>query len=250
MKAKVEVIDIHKSFDGLKVLDGVSFSVEAGELLCLLGPSRCGKTTLLRIIIGLETPDSGEVKIDGQPIDPKKHKIGYVPQDITLMPWLTVYENIALGLKIRGASGEQIRSQVEALMKLIRIEAFRNHYPHQLSGGMKAYVAIARALAIDPDIILMDEPFVNLDAQTRSLLQSELIKLHEYAAKTIIFVTHNIEEAVFLADRILVLTKRPAKIKEVIVMDLPRPRNRYGEKFIKIRESIEELIREELEREF
>ena len=159
------------------------------------------------------------------------------------------YENIALGLKIRGASGEQIRSQVEALMKLIRIEAFRNHYPHQLSGGMKAYVAIARALAIDPDIILMDEPFVNLDAQTRSLLQSELIKLHEYAAKTIIFVTHNIEEAVFLADRILVLTKRPAKIKEVIVMDLPRPRNRYGEKFIKIRESIEELIREELERE-
>ncbi|MHC1586014.1 MAG: ATP-binding cassette domain-containing protein, partial [Candidatus Hecatellaceae archaeon] len=124
MKAKVEVIDIHKSFDGLKVLDGVSFSVEAGELLCLLGPSRCGKTTLLRIIIGLETPDSGEVKIDGQPIDPKKHKIGYVPQDIMLMPWLTVYENIALGLKIRGASGEQIRSQVEALMKLIRIEAF------------------------------------------------------------------------------------------------------------------------------
>ncbi|RLI28427.1 MAG: ABC transporter ATP-binding protein [Candidatus Hecatellales archaeon] len=250
MPFKVEVSNLHKSFNGFKVIEKLSFNVEQGEFLCLVGPSRCGKTTLLRIILGLETPDSGKILVDGKPVNLEKHRIGYVPQDPTLLPWLSVYDNIALGLRIRGFPREEIKKQVEELMRLIKIEGFRDYYPHQLSGGMKAYVSIARALAINPDIILMDEPFVNLDAQTRNLLQAELIKLHEYAAKTIIFVTHNIEEAVFLADRILVLTKRPARIKRNISMDMPRPRNRYSEEFIKIRESIEELIKEEFEVEF
>lgn len=240
---KIEVKRVYKSFGSLEVLRDLSLSIREGEFLCIVGPSGCGKTTLLRIIAGLEKPTSGEVLIDGKPPDPSIHRIGFVFQLSNLFPWRTVWENVRLGLEIRKTPSDEV---VEKMIELVGLKGFENYYPHKLSGGMVKRVAIARALAVDPDILLMDEPFSDLDAQTTWIMHKELLEIHEKLRKTTVFVTHGVEEALFLGDRVAVLTKRPATVKKVIDVDLPKPRNKLSPEFIKYREEIIEMLREEV----
>ncbi|MHA1834967.1 MAG: ABC transporter ATP-binding protein [Candidatus Baldrarchaeia archaeon] len=242
---KILVKELLKSFGNLKVLDNVTFSVKEGEFLCIVGPTGCGKTTLLKILANLIEADSGEVLIDGSPPNPKLHKIGYVPQSISLMPWRNVYSNIKLGLELRGVKEAEIFRRVMEVINLVGLAGFENYFPHQLSLGMKARVAIARALVIDPDVMLMDEPLANLDWHSRSIMQSELLRLHEKAGKTTVYVTHNVEEALLLADRIVVLTSRPARVKTEIEVHFKKPRNRFEGDFVLLRKRIENLVKEE-----
>lgn len=248
MKCKVEVENVSKFFIGpngekLYVLKNVSFKVYDGEFLCFVGPSGCGKTTLLRIIAGLEKPTTGKVTIEGNPPNPSKIRIGFIFQEEALLPWRNVWNNIKFGLEVKGIYEPEI---VRNTIRLVGLEGFENYYPYQLSGGMRKKVAIARALAINPSILLMDEPFGDLDAQTRWIMHKELFSIHEKLKKTTILVTHNVEEAVYLADRVLVLTKRPATIKKEVPIKLERPRNKLDNQFIKLREEIIGFLREEV----
>lgn len=247
MRCKVVVEELSKFYtvNGilLHVLDKLTFNVYEGEFLCIVGPSGCGKTTLLKIIAGLEKASSGIVKLNGEVPNPTKTRIGFVFQEDALFPWRNVWDNVKFGLEIRGEYDPKI---VENFIKLTGLQGFEKYYPYQLSGGMRKRVDIARALAANPSILLMDEPFSYLDAQTRWIMHKELFLIHEKLKKTTIFVTHNIEEAVFFADRIIVLSKGPARIKEVIPIQLEKPRNKLSNQFIKYREKIIELIREEV----
>lgn len=244
MKNKIVVKNLYKSFGDLRVLEDISFSVKEGELLCVVGPSGCGKTTLLKALAKLIDVDRGEILIDGIPPDPRVHRIGYVPQNIILLPWRNVYQNIGLGLEIRGVSRDEAHSKIMETIDLIGLNGFERYYPHEISVGMMARVAIARAMVIDPDIMLLDEPFANLDAQTRYVMQLELLRLHDKHKITMIFVTHNVEEALILSDRLIVLTHRPAKVKRKINNKLDKPRDRFSKEFIELRERIEMLIGE------
>ena len=228
----------------LSVLDGVSFDVHDGEFVCVVGPSGCGKTTLLKIVAGLETPSSGRVEIENRPPDPSLHKIGFVFQEESLFPWRTLRDNIKFGLEIKGESED--KPIIKDLVKLVGLKGFERYYPHQLSGGMRQRVAIARALAVDPEILLMDEPFANLDAQTRWILHRDLTRIWEKVRKTILFVTHNVEEAVYLSDRVIVFTARPARVKTEIDVNISRPRNKFSPKLVRFRKEIVDLLREEV----
>ena len=212
------------------------------EFLCILGPSGCGKTTLLRIIAGLESASEGRVVIDGEPITGPTQKMAMIFQDYSLYPWRTVIENIAFGLEIQDIEREKREKVAESYLDLVGLKEFGKNYPYELSGGMRQRVAVARALAIDPSVLLMDEPFGALDAQTRNMLQIEILKIWEKTQKTVLFVTHSVDEAVFLADRIMVLTSRPGRIKEIVPIDLPRPRDRTSPDFAKIRRYVLSLI--------
>jgi len=229
----LEVKNVKKSFGDLEVLDGVSFAVEEGNFLCIVGESGCGKTTLLKIIAGIERADEGEIIYNRRPI--KKEDIGYVFQDDRLLPWRTALGNIQFALEMRGISD---RKKAMKYLELVGLKGFENYYPHQLSGGMRQRVGICRALAVNPKILLMDEPFASLDAQTRNRMQMELLKIWDRDRKTVIFVTHSIDEAVFLADKIVVLSKRPARVIDVVDIDIERPRDRTDEKFISYRRKI------------
>ncbi len=244
---KVKVENLHKHFltrEGrLEVLKGISFEVKTGEFVSVVGPSGCGKTTLLRVVGGLESPSSGRVTIDGKSPDPSLHRLGFVFQEDSLFPWRTVWENVRFGREVRGMEGEEV---VRELLERMGLRGFEHCYPHQLSGGMKQRVAIARALAVDPDLLLMDEPFANLDAQTRWILHQDLTRIWEEVRKTILFVTHNVEEAVYLSDRVLVLTVRPARVKKVLRVGLPRPRDKLSMRLVRLRRRVVELLREEI----
>lgn len=231
----------------LDVINGLTFEVDENEFLCIVGPSGCGKTTLLRIISGLEPPSSGRVLVFGIPPDPGRQKFGVIFQEDSLLPWRTVIGNVKFGLELLGYDGIESEKVAKTYLELVGLQGFENYYPHQISGGMKKRVAIARALAINPDLILMDEPFADLDAQTRSLMQRELLNIWSKLKKTVLFITHNVEEAVFLAQRVVVLTKRPSKVKQIINIDLPYPRARLSPSFISYRERILTAFHEELE---
>ena len=222
--------NIHKSYGDLKVLEGITFSVDEGEFVCIVGESGCGKTTLLKIIAGVEKADKGEIITDSK-------RIGFVFQDDRLLPWRTALKNVTFGLEILG--NEDLNLGKKAL-ELVGLRGFESYYPKQLSGGMRQRVGIARALAINPDLLLMDEPFANLDAQTRERMQEELLKI--VRDKTVIFVTHSIEEAVYLADKLIVLSPRPARIIDEISIDLPKPRDRTSKEFSEIRRRISLLL--------
>ena len=228
----------------LGVLNGVSFGVHDGEFLCVVGPSGCGKTTFLKILAGLEPPSSGRVTIEGEPPDPSRQKIGFIFQEESLFPWRTLWNNVKLGLEIRKMS--ESKTTTDKLIKLVGLEGFEKYYPHQLSGGMRQRVAIVRALAVDPEILLMDEPFANLDAQTRWILHKDLTRIWEEVEKTIVFVTHNVEEAIYLSDRVIVFTARPAGVKAEIDVGIPRPRDKFSPKLVRFRKEIVELLREEV----
>jgi len=229
----------------LFVLDNLSFSVKEHEFVCVLGPSGSGKSTLLRIIAGLIPHTSGEVLIDGKEIMKPRAGTGIVFQNSNLMPWRTVTDNISLPLEIRKQDLEEIHQLASDLIKLVGLEGFEDAYPQELSGGMAQRVAIARALVQDPDILLLDEPFGSLDAITRERMGGELLRIWNARRKTVIMITHNIQEALFLADRIIVLSNRPAKIILDMKVELDRPRSedtRYSKEFIKLEKHLRKTI--------
>lgn len=203
----------------------VELNVSSNEVLCIVGPSGCGKTTLLRCIGGLLAPSSGQVLIDGQIVNSPRSGVAIVFQHFGLLPWKTVVGNVAFGLKIDGVSGRHLAERVEHYIRLVGLAGFENHYPYQLSGGMQQRVGLARALATHPEILLMDEPFASVDAQTRELLQEELLHLHERERKTMVFITHSIDEALVLGDRVAVMATRPGRVKEVLTVNFARPRD-------------------------
>jgi NitT/TauT family transport system ATP-binding protein len=203
----------------------VELNVRSNEVLCIVGPSGCGKTTLLRCIGGLLAPSSGQVLIDGQIVSSPRPGVAIVFQHFGLLPWKTVVDNVAFGLRIAGVSRQQLAERVEHYIRLVGLAGFENQYPYQLSGGMQQRVGLARALAIHPEILLMDEPFASVDAQTREVLQEELLRLHERERKTMVFITHSIDEALVLGDRVAVMATRPGRVKEVLKVDFTRPRD-------------------------
>jgi NitT/TauT family transport system ATP-binding protein len=239
-KEKV-VAHVSKSFNGLLVLDNVNFSVYENEFLVVVGPTGCGKTTLAHIIGGLYQPTRGQVTMNGDVISPRKHNISFVFQEPSCIPWRTLWNDVKMGLEIKRASQAHIQSRVKEMIRLVQLDGFENYYPHQISGGMKQRVAIARAYATDPDLLLMDEPFGHLDAQTRYLMQNEITRIWEYLKRTIIFITNNIEEAVYLAERIIVLSRIPARINGIVPVNLPRPRDNTSPEFLEIRTRVTQM---------
>jgi NitT/TauT family transport system ATP-binding protein len=207
-----------------EVLRDVSLQVSSNEFICLVGPSGCGKTTLLRIIDGLIPASSGSVVIDGRVVTRPGPDRGFVFQQDSLFPWRSVRGNVQFGLEIQGVGKQEMNRKVQHFIKLVGLEDFQEHYPHELSGGMRQRANLARALAVGPDILLMDEPFAALDAQTREFMQAELLKIWSQEKRTVVFITHQIEEACFLADRVVVMGARPGRIKEILEIQIPRPR--------------------------
>lgn len=230
----------------LGALAEVSFQVGAGEFLCLVGPSGCGKSTLLRVLGGLLEPTSGRVYLDGKPLNGPCGRIGFVFQKANLMPWRTVLGNVTLPLEIQGVEMAEARRQAVGLLQLVGLDGFEDAYPHSLSGGMEQRVAIARALIHAPTILLLDEPFGSLDALTRERMNLELLRIWRAKRKTVVMVTHSIQEAVFLADRVLVMSPRPGRIESSVPVPLPRPRSLellYGERFGALSRRVREAIR-------
>jgi NitT/TauT family transport system ATP-binding protein len=205
-------------------LDGFSLSIQSGEFVCLLGPSGCGKTTLLKAIAGLVRLDGGEVCIDGRPVSGPGTDRAMVFQDFALLPWSDVLTNVAFGLELRGVPKRDREQRARELIGAVGLAGFERHYPRQLSGGMQQRVGLARALAVNPSILLMDEPFGAVDAQTRRLLQEDLLALLDRTPKTVVFVTHSMEEAVLLGDRVALMTPRPGRVRDTVTVGLPRPR--------------------------
>ncbi len=233
----------------VEVLNGVDLSIRKGEFLTLVGPSGCGKSVFLDIIGGLTSPTSGKIYLDNKPIGKPDFKTGYVFQQYALFPWRNALSNIEFGLEAQGVPKEERAKIARKLLSQFGLSGFEDRFPYQLSGGMQQRVAIARALATNPDVLLMDEPFAALDAQTREILQNELLKIWEGTQTTVIFVTHSIDEAVFLADRVAVMTARPGIIKQLIDIDLPRPRNgslRSSGEFATNRHKVWDALKEEV----
>jgi len=208
----------------VRALSNFDIDVQEGEFLSIVGPSGCGKSTFLNILLGLIKPDSGELLMHGRKISGPGTDRAMVFQEFGLLPWRTVTNNIELGLELKKLPAAQRAAIAERLVSLVGLTGFESHYPHELSGGMKQRVGLARALATNPDVLLMDEPFAALDAQTRDLMQVELLRIWREARKTVLFVTHQIDEAIYLSDRVMVMSKRPGRAKKIFAIDLPRPR--------------------------
>jgi ABC-type nitrate/sulfonate/bicarbonate transport system ATPase subunit len=249
-------VKVGKTFPGhgpadppVQALTDVSFTVADKEFCALLGHSGCGKTTLLSMMAGFEQPTEGALLLDGKPIGKPGWERTMIFQDYALFPWLTVEDNISFGLEMKNERASERRRIVRDYIALVGLAGFERRYPHQLSGGMRQRVSIARALAVDPSVLLMDEPFAALDAQNRGLMQKEMVRIWERARKTCVLVTHSIEEAVALADRILVMTKRPGTIKAEVRVDVPRPRPEDTPEVVALRRRVRELIQDEMEPE-
>jgi len=228
-KGKLRLSGVSRSFPtargALVALENINLEVSEGEFLCLIGPSGCGKSTLLNLMAGLDQPTSGEIWMDGRRIEGPGTERLVIFQELGLFPWLTVQENVEFGLRMQGLSKQERRARSQQYLRLVHLSGFETSYVHQLSGGMKQRVALARSLVTEPDVLLMDEPFAALDAQTRDLLHEELARLWAETGKTIVFVTHNVREAVRLGGRVILLTFRPGRIKSEFVITLPRPRH-------------------------
>ncbi len=226
---RVEIRDICKRLPSrgggeLEILRSVSVQIEDGEFVCVVGPSGCGKTTLLRIVDGLIPPSSGVILIDGKQVQGPGPDRGFVFQSDGLFPWRTTQQNVSYGLDVRRMAKSLKASIIQDIINLVGLRGFENHFPHELSGGMRQRVNLARAFAVDPQVLLMDEPFAALDAQTRELLQAELLRIWSERRKTALFITHQLEEAVYLGDRVVVMRSRPGSVREVVSIELPRPR--------------------------
>lgn len=221
-----------------EVLGDVSFSVRENEFLVLFGPGQCGKTTLLKLLAGLDTPDHGIVKMDGKSFSSPDPSRGVVYQTTALFPWMTVMGNVSFGPLSQGVSKSESKKRAQYFIDLVGLKGFENHFPNQLSGGMQQRVGIARAYCSNPQILLMDEPFGHLDAQTRYMMEEELVRIWRKEKRTVIFVTNNIEEALYLADRIILLTNCPSTVRKEYVIDLPRPRDYVDPEFLRLRQEI------------
>jgi NitT/TauT family transport system ATP-binding protein len=240
----------YKAANGERLLaiDGINLKVTPGEFLCIVGPSGCGKSTLLHLIAGLQTPTAGNVLVDNKPADgPGTDRI-LIFQELGLFPWLTAAENVEFGMKMKGVPKAERRERTQHYLRLVQLAQFKDSYMHQLSGGMRQRVALARALAGEPDVLLMDEPFAALDAQTRDLLHDELERIWSETGRTIIFVTHNVREAVRLGDRVVLLTFRPGRIKREFLVDLPRPRHLEDVEVAQMAREVLGDLREEINR--
>lgn len=240
---KVQVNHLTKKFGDLVVLDDISFHVKKGEFLCIVGPTGCGKTTFMNCLTRLYTPTSGEILINGEPVNLKKHNIAYIFQEYSTMPWLNIEQNVAYGLKIKHRPKKEMEEKVEQMLELVGLSKYKLYYPNELSASMLQRVVIARAFATEPELLLMDEPYGQLDFELRFHLEDELIKLWQQSKTTVIFITHNIEEAVYLGERIMVLTNKPTKVKENIMCELQRPRNIAAPEFVGLRNQVTDLIK-------
>ena len=240
---KVQVLNMTKKFGDLLVLDKMNFEVQEGEFLVVVGPTGCGKTTFLNSLTGIYDITEGDILINGEKVDLKKHNISYIFQESSAMPWLTIEQNIAFGLKIKNFPAEEIKRRVDEMLEIVGLSEFRNYYPQQVSTSMVQRIAIARAFATEPELLLMDEPYGQLDIDLRFKLEDELVKLWKKTGTTVIFITHNVEEAVYLSENIMVLTNKPPTVKEVVRNELPRPRDIMSMEFVALRNRITELIK-------
>ncbi len=250
--AKIVIRNLTKTYSGggVVALQDINLEVQLNESLCILGPSGCGKTTLLRILDSLIARDQGEILLDGEPVTAPRPDVAMVFQHFGLFPWKSLQENIAYGLVLRGRSRQEMQAAVERYIRLMGLKGFEKSYPYQLSGGMQQRAGLARALAINPSLLLMDEPFGALDAQTREMMQEELLRILESEKKTLIFVTHSIDEAILLGDRIVIMSRRPGRIREILPVEIPRPRKiisvRAHPRYIELRNSIWEMLKQDL----
>jgi NitT/TauT family transport system ATP-binding protein len=223
-------------------LGDISLDVKDGEFICILGPSGCGKTTLLRIIAGLDHPTGGRAAVNEKEISGPAPEMAMIFQEYSLYPWRTVLDNIAFGLEVQGVGKEERYERARKYLALVGLQDFEHSHPYELSGGMRQRVAVARALCVEPQVLLMDEPFGALDAQTRNTMQRELLEIWKKTGKTVIFVTHSVDEAVYLADKVVVLSPRPSRVQEVIPITVPRPRDRTSVEFAQVRRYVLSLI--------
>jgi NitT/TauT family transport system ATP-binding protein len=244
----IRIQGVGKRFEEVTALQDIHLDIGRGEFVCLLGPSGCGKSTLLNIIAGFIRPTSGTVLVDGAPVDAPGPDRGMVFQEYALFPWMTVEANIAFGLEIRKRPREEIRDTVGRLLAMLRLEEFRARFPRDLSGGMRQRVAIARVLALDSPVLLMDEPFGALDALTRRTLQDELLRVWSELRKTVVFVTHSLEESIYLADRTVLMTYRPGTVLLDLAVELPRMRDPASPEFNAIKKEVGALLMREQER--
>jgi len=238
-----------KNRDSVTALKELTLDVAKGEFVSLVGPSGCGKSTFLNVLLGLLKPDGGEIRLNGKQITGPGQERAMVFQEFGLLPWRTVLANVELGLELKGVQASVRRERAMELIKMAGLAGFASHYPHELSGGMKQRVGLARALVTDPEVLLMDEPFAALDAQTRDLMQMELLQIWDRTKKTVVFVTHSIEEASYLSDRVIVISARPGRAKDVMKIALPRPRDyemRLSAEFNDIKARIWASLKEEL----
>lgn len=242
-KTKIEVRNLTKRFGDLLVLDEISFNVGEGEFLSIVGPTGCGKTTFLNTLSKLIPSTAGDIFIDGEIADPKKHHLSFVFQEPTCLPWRTVRENVAYGMEVKHVPKVEMEEKLDQIMGMVGLADCAGLYPNQVSASMLQRIAVARAFAVNPDLLLMDEPYGQLDVKLRYYLEDELVRLWEHLKSTVIFVTHNIEEAVYVSERILILSNKPAKIKAEVKVDLPRPRSLIDPRFVEIRKEVTELIR-------
>lgn len=249
---EIDINNVDKIFGSgenlVTALKKINIQISHGEFVCLLGPSGCGKSTLLNAIAGFSLPTNGEIVVKGEAVKKPGPERGMVFQEYALFPWMNVENNIAFGMAIKGESKEKCKAVVEDLLNTLGLSEFRTRFPKDLSGGMRQRVAIARILALDPPIMLMDEPFGALDALTRRSLQDELLRIWEKSRKTIIFVTHSIEEAIYLGTRVIVLTYRPGSVKRDVAIEIPRPRDTSSAEFNKIKSELGVLVMEEQQR--
>lgn len=243
IQPKIQVVNLTKRFGDLLVLDQISFDIREGELVAIVGPTGCGKTTFLNCMSKLVETSSGDILIDGQMANPRVHNLAFVFQEPTALPWRTVADNVAYGMELKNFSPDFLRQRLEFILNLVGLTNTAHLYPNQVSASMMQRIAVARAFAVNPDLLLMDEPYGQLDVKLRYYLEDELVKLWQTLKSTVLFITHNIEEAVYIAERILVFTNKPTKVRAEIVVDLPRPRSPVDPQFIQIRRTVTELIR-------
>lgn len=248
---RISVEHVTKRFvsGAVTVFEGLDLTVRDGEALCILGPSGCGKTTLLRCMHGLAGIDGGRIVIDGVEVRAPSRTVAMVFQHFGLMPWKRVRENVAYGLELAGASKATIAERVDRYIRMVGLVGFEDAYPYALSGGMQQRVGLARALAVDPQVLLMDEPFGSLDALTREVLQDEFLRIYQEHPRTMVFITHSIDEAIALGDRVVVLSARPARVRDILVVDIPRPRTVASviadPRFVELRDRCWRLLRKE-----
>lgn len=242
-QTKVKVVNFTKKFGDLLVLDDMNFEIKKNEFVCVVGPTGCGKTTFLNCLTKIYDTTNGEIYIDGEPANPRKHNISFVFQEPSALPWLTVKENLEYGLKIKKVPQKEIDKRVSNIIKIMGLQDLVNAYPRELSVSVEQRIIIGRSFAMQPDLLLMDEPYGQMDINMRFYLEDEVVRLWKELGSTVIFITHNIEEAVYLAERVLILSNKPAKIKEELVIDLPHPRDITDPKFIAYRNYITDKIR-------